>query len=77
MRGRGEFTMAIVGHPRFAGGHDIPPIAEGQDVSGSLERFAALYRLLATHNVKIAMAGDTHDFLNIIGKTPPATAPRG
>ena len=24
-RSRGKFTMAIVGHPRFAGGHDIPP----------------------------------------------------
>jgi hypothetical protein len=61
-RSRGKFTMAIVGHPRFAGGHDIPPFAEGHDVSESLEKFAALYRLLANHNVKIAMAGDTHDF---------------
>ncbi len=34
-RSRGKFTMAIVGHPRFAGGHDIPSIAEGQDVSES------------------------------------------
>ena len=66
--------MAIVGHPRFAGGHDIPPVAEGQDVSESSEKFAALYRLLATHNVKIAMAGDTHDFEyyreNIVGDGP-------
>ena len=61
-RSRGKFTMAIVGHPRFAGGHDIPPFAEGHDVSDSLEKFAAFYRLLANHNVKIAMAGDTHDF---------------
>jgi hypothetical protein len=61
-RSRDKFTMAIVGHPRFAGGHDIPPIAEGQDVSESSEKFAALYRLLANHNVKVAMAGDTHDF---------------
>jgi hypothetical protein len=61
-RSRGKFIMAIVGHPRFAGGHDISPIAEGRDVSDSSEKFAALYRLLATHNVKIAMAGDTHDF---------------
>jgi hypothetical protein len=61
-RSQGKFTMAIVGHPRFAGGNDIPPFAEGHDVSESLEKFAALYRLLATHNVKIAMAGDTHDF---------------
>ena len=45
--------MAIVGHPRIAGGHDIPPVAEGQDVAESSEQFAALYRLLATRNVKI------------------------
>ena len=32
-RSRGKFTMAIVGHPRFAGGHDTPRIAEGHDVS--------------------------------------------
>lgn len=61
-RSRGKFVIAIVGHPRFAGGHDIPPTAEGQNVSESSEKFAALYRLLATHNVSIAMAGDTHDF---------------
>src|SRR5262249_61564808 len=61
-RSRGKFIMAIVGHPRLAGGHDIPPTAEGQDVSESSEKFAALYRLLVTHNVRIAMAGDTHDF---------------
>jgi uncharacterized membrane protein HdeD (DUF308 family) len=73
-RSRGKFTMAIVGHPRFAAGRDIPSIAEGQDVSESSEEFAALYRLLATHNVKIAMAGDTHDFeyyrQNIVGDGP-------
>jgi len=61
-RSRGKFTMAIVGHPRFAGGHDSPPFAEGRDVSESAESFAALYRLLASHDVRIAMAGDTHDF---------------
>jgi uncharacterized membrane protein HdeD (DUF308 family) len=61
-RSRGKFTMAIVGHPRIAGGRDIPPTAEGLDVSDSSDNFAALYRLLAKHNVRIAMAGDTHDF---------------
>jgi len=61
-RSQGKFTMAIVGHPRFAGGSDIPSYAEGQDVSDSSERFAALYRMLTSHNVRIAMAGDTHDF---------------
>ena len=42
----------------------------------SSEKFAALYRLLATHNVKIVMAGDTHDFEyyreNIAGDGPRA-----
>jgi hypothetical protein len=61
-RSQGKFTMAIVGHPRFAGGRDIPDYAEGHDVSGSTDAFAALYRKLASHNVRIAMAGDTHDF---------------
>ena len=61
-RSRGKFIMAIVGHPRFAGGRDLPPIAEGHDVSESSGNFAALYRLLASHNVRVAMAGDTHDF---------------
>jgi hypothetical protein len=61
-RSQGKFTMAIVGHPRFAGGSGIPLFAEGHDVSDSSETFAALYRLLASHNVRIAMAGDTHDF---------------
>ena len=61
-RSRGKFTMAVVGHPRFAGGRDLPPTAEGHDVSKSSGSFAALYRLLASHNVRIAMAGDTHDF---------------
>jgi len=61
-RSRGKFIMAIVGHPRFAGGRDFPPTGEGDDVSESSGTFAALYRLLASHNVRIAMAGDTHDF---------------
>jgi hypothetical protein len=61
-RSQGKFTMAIVGHPRFAGGSDIPNYAEGHDVSDSAEKFAALYRMLTRHNVRIAMAGDTHDF---------------
>ena len=54
--------MAIVGHPRFAAGRDMPQMGEGHDVSESAESFAALYRLLEDHNVRIAMAGDTHDF---------------
>jgi uncharacterized membrane protein HdeD (DUF308 family) len=61
-RSRGKFTMAIVGHPRFAGGSETPSHAEGHDVADSAGQFAALYRLLANHGVSIAMAGDTHDF---------------
>jgi hypothetical protein len=61
-RSQGKFAMAIVGHPRFAGGRDIPDYAEGHDVSSSTDAFAALYRKLASHSVRIAMAGDTHDF---------------
>jgi hypothetical protein len=61
-RSQGKFTMAIVGHPRFAGGRDIPDYAEGHDVSSSTAAFAALYRMLASNNVRIAVAGDTHDF---------------
>jgi hypothetical protein len=61
-RSRGKFIMTIVGHPRFAGGQDTPSFAEGHDVSDSTATFVALYRLLASHNVRIAMAGDTHDF---------------
>ena len=32
-RSQGKFVMAIVGHPRIAGGYDIPPTAEGGNVS--------------------------------------------
>ncbi|HKA81872.1 MAG TPA: metallophosphoesterase, partial [Xanthobacteraceae bacterium] len=52
-RSRGKFVMAIVGHPRFAGGHDT---------TAGAEKFAALYDLLTRNGVAVAMAGDTHDF---------------
>ncbi|HZN31693.1 MAG TPA: metallophosphoesterase [Xanthobacteraceae bacterium] len=52
-RSRGKFIMAIVGHPRFAG---------GRDVSLGDKEFSALYRLLRGAGVAVAMAGDTHDF---------------
>jgi Calcineurin-like phosphoesterase/Short repeat of unknown function (DUF308) len=61
-RSRGKFTMVIVGHPRFAGGYDTLPVAQGHDVPDSADNFATLYRLLASNNVRVAMAGDTHDF---------------
>jgi uncharacterized membrane protein HdeD (DUF308 family) len=52
-RSRGKFTMAVVGHPRFAG---------GRDAGIGDEKFIALHRLLKDAGVAVAMAGDTHDF---------------
>ena len=51
-RARGKFTMAVLGHPFYAGGHDTVGESEG---------FAALRRLLREHGVAVVMAGDTHD----------------
>jgi hypothetical protein len=75
-RSDGKFVMAIVGHPRFAGGGDIPSFAEGHDVSESAATFAKLYRLLASHNVRIAMAGDTHDFEYYVEKNSGGDGPQ-
>jgi 3',5'-cyclic AMP phosphodiesterase CpdA/uncharacterized membrane protein HdeD (DUF308 family) len=49
---RGKFTMAILGHPFFSGGHDT---------SAGDEEFAALRQLFREHGVAVVMAGDTHD----------------
>ena len=51
-RARGKFTMAVLGHPFYAGGNAQ---VEGYD------DFAALKRLLLERDVAIVMAGDTHD----------------
>jgi hypothetical protein len=59
---RGVKLVISDGHPRFAGGRDIAQTGEGRDVSEPSEAFAALDRMLATHDTSIAMAGDTHDF---------------
>ena len=50
-RANGTFTMAILGHPFFAAGRSQID-AEG---------FKALHELLTSHNVRVMMAGDTHD----------------
>jgi hypothetical protein len=44
--------MAILGHPFYAGGHDVAHDDEG---------FTRLKQLLIRHGVTIVMAGDTHD----------------
>jgi Calcineurin-like phosphoesterase len=61
-RSRGKFTIAIVGHPRFAGGHDT--VGPGEDREGNEfpKDLGALYRMLVRNDVRVAMAGDTHDF---------------
>jgi len=51
-RANGKLTMAILGHPFYAGGFDQVADHEG---------FARLKRLLLDHDVAIMMAGDTHD----------------
>ena len=51
-RAAGKTTMAVVGHPFFAGGHNM--------TLGD-EEFARLKQLLLSRGVTILMAGDTHD----------------
>jgi uncharacterized membrane protein HdeD (DUF308 family) len=61
-RSRGKLIIAIVGHPRFAGGYDTAPPDGGAEGNGFPKELGALYQLLAQSGVRIAMAGDTHDF---------------
>jgi hypothetical protein len=51
-RARGKLTMAILGHPFYAGGHNL---------TRDHEAFTSLKRLLLDSGVTIVMAGDTHD----------------
>jgi len=51
-RARGKLTMAVLGHPFYAGGYDM---------TRGNEAFGRLKRLLLDHRVTIMMAGDTHD----------------
>lgn len=51
-RGRGAFTMAILGHPFYS---------SGRERHGD-ESFVRLRELLRERNVRVVMAGDTHDF---------------
>jgi uncharacterized membrane protein HdeD (DUF308 family)/3',5'-cyclic AMP phosphodiesterase CpdA len=51
-RAAGRFTMAVLGHPFYAGGHDV---AAGD------EAFGRLKQQLRRRGVSIMMAGDTHD----------------
>ena len=49
---RGKMIMAVLGHPFFAGGHDV---------ARDDNEFMALRDVLRAHGVRIVMAGDTHD----------------
>ena len=49
---RGKMVMAVLGHPFFAGGHDV---------SQDDREFLQIRELLRAHGVRIVMAGDTHD----------------
>ena len=65
-RARGKFTMAVLGHPFFAGGYD--QTEEHED-------FAVLKRLLIDRGVRIMMAGDTHDLEYYFDPPPSGTPP--
>jgi Calcineurin-like phosphoesterase len=49
---RGKMVMAVLGHPFFAGGHDV---------ARDDQEFMELRKLLREHRVSLVMAGDTHD----------------
>jgi len=63
-RARGKTTMAVLGHPFYAGGLDMT------DGNGE---FAELKRLLLDRGVTIMMAGDTHDLEYYADPPPPGT----
>ena len=65
-RAAGKTTMAILGHPFFAGGHDV---------ARDDEEFSRLKELLIRHGVTIVMAGDTHD-LEDYAEPEPRGSPR-
>jgi hypothetical protein len=66
-RAAGKFTMAVVGHPFYAGGVDT--------TVGDAD-FAGLKARLLRHGTSIMMAGDTHDleYYSEPGATPQTTA---
>jgi 3',5'-cyclic AMP phosphodiesterase CpdA len=65
-RSSGKFTMAIVGHPKFAA---------GQDTSRGEVDFRAIYSTLEQAGVRVMMAGDTHAFEYYLAKTSEGRNP--
>jgi 3',5'-cyclic AMP phosphodiesterase CpdA len=62
---RGKIVMAVLGHPLFAGGHDV---------AHDDQEFTAVRALLREYGVRIVMAGDTHDLEYY---EEPVTGPSG
>ncbi len=60
-RARGKLTMAILGHPFYAGGNDL---------TVGYDQFADIRQLLREHEVTIVMAGDTHDLEYYLERRP-------
>ena len=59
-RSKGKFIMAVVGHPKYAG---------GVDTSLADPSFAALYHRLEQAEASVLMAGDTHAFEHYLSQT--------
>lgn len=63
-RSRGKFTIAVIGHPRYAGGQDTTK-GEGASALPGPSSAASLltcYEMLERAGVRVMMAGDTHTF---------------
>jgi 3',5'-cyclic AMP phosphodiesterase CpdA len=58
---RGKFTMVILGHPLYAC---------GQYRAARNEDFARVHDLLRRHDVRVVMAGDTHDLEYYLERRP-------
>lgn len=63
---KGKFTIAILGHPKYAG---------GKDTSVGDPEFAALYEKLESAGVRVLMAGDTHAFEHYLPASKNARSP--
>ena len=66
-RSRGKFIMALVGHPKYAG---------GADTSRGDADFAELYATLERAGANALMAGDTHDFEYYVDYVPDIAGSR-
>ncbi len=70
-RSKGKFIMALVGHPKYAGGHDTTTPSSDSAAPDFSRRLLShdaalslrgLYAMLERAGARVLMAGDTHDF---------------